>query len=48
MVGVGIRKKYFILIESGETREQIALKSCGCPCLEVLKARLDVVLSSVI
>jgi len=34
--------------EGGETLEQVAQRSCGCPLLEVFKGRLDGALSSLV
>jgi len=34
--------------ESGKELEQVAQRSCGCPLLEVFKARLDGALSNLV
>ena len=44
--GVDVRKKIFTQRAARRQEEQAAQRSCGCPSLEMFKARLDGALGS--
>jgi len=44
--GVDVRKKIFTQRAARHQEEQAAQRSCGCPSLEMFKARLDGALGS--